>query len=271
MNISMKPNDDGTFTVSNNQVFMGDSLIYNDYTVNIDSIVNTINDSIFLKQKIYLPLDYSGDYSNPIILLSKFNSSVYITQPIISYLIDLERPIVPFQYRGMDDNKQYKQATLKTDSDDLLIFLKNYSDKYAIKSLDLDIWAESYGGIVAVTTPYNSKDVVDKIVFESTPVDFVNTLKDMPDALEMAKTKDIRDTLDFSSLLDVLSPSEVMYIYGSKDDGIRKDDIQRELNQTNVNSSFIELEKMRHIIRFGFPMSQDDFDELNAKIVNFFR
>lgn len=264
---------DSTYKYYVNHSFNNDTLKFDDFQIKQFNITYEDED-LSISQEIILPKSNTIDLKRPLIILPGFQSSKVNYLSFLSYLKNTNRPILIFTYRGVGKNENLDIGTFENDKLDFKNLLEIYQQYSGLDNLSPSIFASSYGTMLLLGSEIDNKITLENICLESMPINIKEDLARMPfgDYIVDNKQFQIPDSAIVLNKLNNLitkSKSTIM-VYGLSDEYISNQEINNLKNiSNNEKLDFLLVPNAEHNIRIGFPLRQNEFDELNKKIVSF--
>lgn len=265
--------NDSSYKYEINHSFNNDTLKFND--IQIKQLSLTYKDEgISISQEIILPKSNNIDLMRPLIILPGFQSSRLNYLSFISYLQNSNRPILIFSYRGTGKNENLDISNFETDKKDFNNLFEIYQQYSGLEEFNPSIFASSYGTLLLIDSDIDDRITLDNICLESMPIDIKEDLNRMPfgSYIEEKKQYKIPDSVIVLEKINKLinQSKKTLMVYGLSDEYISNQEIDNLKKQVNNNKlDFLLVPKANHNIRIGFPLKQDEFDELNKKIISF--
>jgi hypothetical protein len=264
---------DSTYKYEVNHSYKNDTLEFKGFEIKQFNITFKEEDITF-SQELILPKTSNVDFEKPIIILPGFQGSRANYLSFISYLQNNNRPIIIFNYRGVDKNKDLDIGTFETDKKDFVNLLDVYRSYTGLEKFSPSVFASSYGALLLMDSQKESRTTLESICLESMPINIREDLDRMPFGkyIEQKKQFQIPDSAKvlekFKKL--IMESRNILMVYGLADEYISNQEIDNLKSKvTDRKLDFLLVPKANHDIRIGFPLNQKEFDELNKKIAAF--
>jgi hypothetical protein len=261
--------EDSTYAMAFRSIVDDDELYFDTMFVRKMSLSMEDSKGNTIIQNIIIPAGEGVDYNNPLLVLPYYRGRDILYYPLMSYSKDTKRPLLVFNYRGNDEESGVIEGDIETDKNDLLNYIDIYKGYFDLDSLDIDVFANSYGGILYALTDFFDYIEIDQVVFESVPINYANTIADMDGAADIAKVKNLTgfEQEEYESRLMDKNAKGIMYLYGTNDDGIRLEDVEAIARKTGMDVKVIE--NAYHLMRIRYPLDSDTYNNINQEFMDF--
>lgn len=264
---------DSTYKYEVNHSYKNDTLKFKGFDIKQFNITYK-DEGIAISQQLILPKTSNVDFEKPIIILPGFQGSRANYLSFISYLQNNKRPIIIFNYRGVDKNKDLDIGTFETDKKDFANLLEVYRSYSGLEKFSPSVFGSSYGALLLMDSEIDSRITLESICLESMPINIRDDLDRMPFGKYIEEKKQF-EIPDSAIVLEkykklIRESRNTLMVYGLADEYITNQEINNLKSKvSNEKLDFLLVPQANHNLRIGFPLHQAELDELNKKIATF--